>query len=201
MRGSEDTVRTNASNKPWSSPDDGLYRSRDRSQRQSLIESDANALYPPTSYRGPANSSASRFGPNSAGSTGSTGSFEDADQPWPTYSSAASSETEDHYTDLPASSAGILGNNRAEIDSISSNTTRGGLDDSNARLRGASDASAESDEMDVEEMYRDEVYSRELHSEELSSDPAWDSLTRPEMTNSPSNAYGSPFADSARVKT
>lgn len=162
-----------------------------RSQRQSLIESDA--LYPPTSYRGPTTGS----GPVSAFSNASTTSFEDADQPWPTYSSIASSETEDHYTDLPASSAGILGNNRARIDSISSNMTRG----DSQRMRGLSGESAESDEMDVEEMYRDEVYSKELHSEELRHDPAWDSFTRPGISNSPSNAYGSPFADSQRVKT
>lgn len=192
-RPSEDTVRTHAT-KPWSSGNEGPYRN-DRSQRRSLIESDANALYPPTSYNhtlAPANSPTSRFGqslPSTGGSTGSTGSFEDADQPWPTYSSVASSETEDHYTDLPASSAGILSHNRSRIDSVSRNMTRGG----------AGGVGGRSDEMDVEEMYRNEVYSRDLHSEELSIDPSWESLTRPGMTTSPSNAYGSPFADSQRV--
>lgn len=203
LRASEDTVRSGSTGLPWSTQSESQF-ANERSQRQSLIESDANALYPPSSYRGPPGSPRSRFGAaaQAGGSTtGSSGLYEEADQPWPTYSSAASSETEDHYTDLPASSADILAMHRRRMDSISSNTTGGGSEGNNLRVIGGNRGPLSSDEMDVEEMYRDEVYSRDLHSDEMSIDPAWDSLTRPGMNPSPSQAYGSPFADSQRVKS
>lgn len=231
MRPSQDTVRSGSTGLPWRRASSDGRSTNDRSQRQSLIESDANALYPPTSSyntargggRGGSLSGNGVKSPNSARlrldtsntSNGSSGSFEDADQPWPTYSSAASSETEDHYTDLPASSAGILGLHRGRIVSSSSSNmntsiSRNGAErTSTSRRRGTG-----SDEMDLEEMYRDEVYSstRESENEEIASnsgfdhDPSWESFTRPSphsqgMTPSPSNAYGSPFADSQRVRS
>jgi hypothetical protein len=235
-RRSSDTVRTNKNDpRPWSgspstSSGGGYPTGRDRSQRQSLIESDANALYPPTtsslSYQrgspGGANMNTSTYnsgrtwttssgigGGADGPSSSSAGSYEDADQPWPTYASVASSETEDHYEDLPASSAGILGLNRRNT-----RDTNLGTPSSAALSRSNSHNSENESDLGEEDMYRDIEHLRHrdidgdgtgsfmdatAHSP-LDLEPRWESHTRPGITNSPSNAYGSPFADSQRVR-
>ena len=155
-----DTVRTG---------DDGSYSRR--GQRQSLIEGDA--LYPPSpNYATLASKNGSQTpSPTTASShrpLRGPPSMDDSHEAWPTYSSAASTSTEDHYMDHPASSAGALG-------------------------KRAPPAS----EQDLEEMlYDDESY-------------APSNMTRSEFDKQSfvsrsgsvgSNAYGSPFADSQRVR-
>ena len=95
--------------------------------------------------------------------------MDDSHEAWPTYSSAASTSTEDHYMDHPASSAGALGGKRGQP----------------------------TGEQDLEEM----LYDDESYAPSTLAGSEFDRISVMTRTMSTgSNAYGSPFADSQRIR-
>lgn len=145
-----------------------------KAQRRSLI--DGFTLYPPSPHYATLNSrsngsQASPATPDSQRPLRGLPSVEDINEAWPTYSSAASSTTEDHYMDQPASSAGALGGRRGQ---------------------------QPPEEQDVEEMLYDDQNSYAGSTLTRDDFDRSSFLSRTESVGS--NAYGSPFADSQRVR-
>ena len=151
-------------------------------QRQSLIEGDHNALYPPTE---------SRFSATTVSSGGrGVSHIDEFEESWPTHVSAASS-TEDHYMDHPASSAGILSGRNSNENPRSGSSV--------SQLRSPTSAST------WRQIHPLELGGRQVYNQESMSPSPNDgryrslhALSRTE--SSTSNAAGSPFADSQRVR-
>lgn len=177
---SEASVRTTRS----------AYKTRNgQNQRRSLIEGDHNSLYPPTV-------STHRSGTRSRSGTTTYGS-EAGDQPWPTFSSNASS-TEDHYMDHPASSAG----NIAVGSGASRNDGSTGLTSDASFLHSRQPSKWSASSTDLSDVGDEEGYT----DDDLQSQASGQTYRSGGHTglfragSSSSNAYGSPFADSQRVQ-
>lgn len=115
FRDSADTIRMNSLNSRGLGMHDGHGSP---GARLPLIREDYNAMYPPTSGSDTMVNPGSMVphlarGGGMRNDTFGDGKFNDDDEDmynaWPTVRSSASSATEDHYMDEPASSAGILG--------------------------------------------------------------------------------------------
>ncbi|CAD6567174.1 MAG: hypothetical protein CYPHOPRED_001468 [Cyphobasidiales sp. Tagirdzhanova-0007] len=211
-RGSADTVRSSARTTGLESPELHLPRraytpGMPSAQRQSLIEADHNALYPPTGSRFSA-ATASSFararsrtmsGGSSSSSSSTAAAADEPGDPWPTYASTSSS-TEDHYMDHPASSAGILSNRNSSEQPRSASSTTAPLRSPMSTWR---------------QVYPAEMMaSSSPHSPSSSSSFAYIANITPSppppppppffrsdtAMSSSSNALGSPFADSQRVR-